>query len=145
MVGLDIREGRVKKIEQKAQEDRQKLREIVQRSKAQMTPRHIQMKEDLQERITRMRSIVEKLEALILQFRSRLTFSANAQVYVRGAMAPNLKLEISGQTIAVLNEVAAVCVSSKRRRGSYIIPLEEVLKEEEEQGTSPFASEKKAS
>jgi uncharacterized protein (DUF342 family) len=145
MLGLEIREGRVKKLEQKAQEDRQTLREIVQRSKAQMTPRHIQIKEELQERITRIRSIIEKLEALIQQFRARLTFSANAQVYVRSILAPNVKLEIGGQQIAILNEVASACVSSKRRRGSFIIPLEEVLKEEQESGTSPFGSDKKAS
>ncbi len=145
MVGLEIREGRIKKLEQKAQEDRQALREIVQRSKAQLTPRHVQIKEELQERITRIRTIVEKLELIIQHFKSRLTFSSTAQVYVRGILAPNLSLEIAGQKIAVLNEVAAVCVSSKRRRGSYIIPLEEVLKEEEESGISPFADSKKAS
>ena len=145
LLGLEIREGRIKKLEQKAQEDRQALREIVQRSKAQLTPRHVQIKEELQERITRIRAIVEKLDLIIQHFRSRLTFSATAQVYVRSTLTPNLQLDIGGQKIAVLNELAAVCVSSKRRRGSYIIPLEEILKEEEESGTSPFAGSKKAS
>jgi hypothetical protein len=145
LLGLEIREGRIKKLEHKAQEDRQALREIVQRSKAQLTPRHVQIKEELQERITRIRTIVEKLELIIQHFKSRLTFSATAQVYVRGTLAPNLHLDIGGQKIAVLNELAAVCVSSKRRRGSHIIPLEEILKEEEESGISPFADSKKAS
>lgn len=144
-LGLEIRELRVEKINKKLQEDRQTLREIIQKNKAQMTPRHVQMKEELQDRLTRMRGIIDRLEALKQLFRSRLTFSSTAQIYVVATLAANVQVELCGQKIPILGEVASACLSSKKRRGSYIIPLEEIEKEEQENGTSPFETEKKAS
>ena len=143
--GIEIRQGRMERLNQKAQEDRQNLREIVQKSKSQMTSRHVQLKEELQERLTRMRSLIERLEVLVQNFKARLTFSSTAQIYVRGTLASNVRVELCGQKIPILNEVAGACLSSKRRRGSFILPLEEIEKEEAEKGTSPFGNEKKAS
>lgn len=139
---LDIRERRLEKVQKRQQDDRQALRELVQKSKAQMTQRHKEMKEELQDRLTRVRSIIEKLEQAVTRCRSQLTYSSTAKIYVQELLVANVNVTICGQNVAVLNEVVNVAIVAKRRRGSYIVPLEEVQAEEKGDGTAAVPPKK---
>lgn len=140
----DIRRVRLEKLQKKQQDDRQALRELVQKSKAQMTQRHKELKEELQDRLTRMRTIAEKAEAHLQKANASLTYSSTSRIYVKELLAANMNVTICGQIVAVVNEVFNVCILGKRRRGSYIVPLEEVEAEERESGKSS-GDDKKAS
>ncbi len=137
----DIRRVRLEKLQKRQTDDRQALRELVQKSKAQMTQRHKEMKEELQERLTRMRIIAEKAEAHLAKASASLTYSSTSRIYVAELLAANMAVTICGQSVAVMNEVVNVAILGKRRRGSYIVPLEEVEAEEREKGV-PGADKK---
>lgn len=139
----DIRKARLEKLQKRQTDDRQALRELVQKSKAQMTQRHKEMKEELQERLTRMRGIAEKAEAHLAKANASLTYSSTSRIYISELLAANMAVTICGQSVAVSNEVFNVAILGKRRRGSYIVPLEEVEAEEKEKG-APGAGDKKA-
>lgn len=144
----DIRRVRLEKLQKRQIDDRQSLRELVQKSKAQMTQRHKEMKEELQERLTRMRTISEKAETHLAKANASLTYSSTSRIYVAELLAANMAVTICGQAVAVLNEVVNVAILGKRRRGSYIVPLEEVEAEERDKGApgggAPVGGDKKA-
>jgi uncharacterized protein (DUF342 family) len=139
---VDIRSLRLEKVQKRAEEDRKALRELVQKSKAQTTARHKEMKEELQERLTRLRVIGERLEASLAKAKSQVTYNTNSRIIVKDQLAANMALQIAGQPVAIPNEVANVAITPKRRRGSYIVPLEEI--EAEEQDTRQNGADKKA-
>lgn len=133
---LHIREGRFEKLQKRQQDDRQALRELVQKTKAQMTQRHKELKEELQDRLARMRNLIEKCEQSVARCRSQLTYSSTARIYVQELLVANVNVTLCGQGIAVVNEVINVAILPKRRRGSYIVPLEEVQAEEKGDGSA---------
>lgn len=140
---VEIRKKRLEHLQKRQQDDRHALREIVQKTKAQMTPRHQEMKDDLQDRLTRIRPLLEKVEASVVRCQAQLTYSSTARIYVEETLFSNVSITLCGQIIAVTNDVLAVCIVPKRRRGSYVVPIEEVQAEEKGQGSEP--STKKAS
>ncbi len=129
---LNIRGARLEKISTKLQSDRQNLRDLVQKTKNHTTPKQKSMKEDLQNKITRMRIICEKLEGLLASFQGKLTYNTSARIYIRENLTANLKLTIGGQIVTVLNDIKSVCILSKRRKGSFFVPLEEIEKEDQD-------------
>lgn len=141
---LDIRKTRLEKLQERLQQDRQALRELVQRSKTQLTPRHKEMKDELQERLTRLRTICEGLESKLGALNAQMTYNADARILVREQLASNVSLTVGGQAVAVINDLAAVAVLAKRRRGSFIMPIEEFAKENQGGGGTEEAQGKKA-
>ena len=121
-VAVRIKSGRIDKLKNRAAEDRSALRELVQKSAAQLTKKHKEMKEELQDRLQRLRKILEKLDEQLKKAEQLLTYNSDSKVYVREILASNVDLHVGGQTVAVANEVAGVAILSKRRRGSYIQP-----------------------
>jgi hypothetical protein len=62
-------------------------------------------------------------------------------------LASNVQILICGQAVAVVNDVYNVGVVPKRKRGSYVVPLEELQAEERKGGgggEEPPADAKKA-
>jgi uncharacterized protein (DUF342 family) len=139
---LDIKKRRLDKLQKKTQDDRQTLRELVQKKAAQVTPRHAKMKEELQERLTRLRGFCERLEAQIAKAATQISYNQEARVLVKDTLVSNVHLTVAGQFIQVANDVAGVAVLAKRRRGSYFIPLEDVEKEMKEAGGGDAAPKK---
>ncbi len=142
---IDIRQVRLDKLTKKQLDDRQAMRELVQKSKAQLTQRHKELKEELQERVARLRGLIEKATAHLEKVKSQLTYNQAARIYVSELLAANVNITIGGQNVAVVNEVAGVAVLPKRRRGSYIVPIEEVEKEDAEKNGGAPPTSKKAS
>lgn len=129
---MQIRKARIEKLKTRAELDRQALREIVQKSKAQMTPRHQAMKEELQERLQRLRILIEKAEKHLATATALLTFNTGAKILVHETLAANVAVNICGQVVTVVNDVAAVAIVPKRRRGSFIVAIEEALEDDED-------------
>jgi len=131
---IEIKRDRIVRFDKRLQDDRLVLRELIQKTKAQMTARHREMKDELQSRLVRLRAVIERLEAQVAQKTAVLTYNADARVDVTETLAANVNLTLGGQQIAVTMDVASVAVLSKRRRGSHILPLETLEKEDQEAG-----------
>jgi uncharacterized protein (DUF342 family) len=137
---VDVSKSRLEKLQKKLAEDRQSLRELVQRSKAQMTQRHQDLKDHLQGRLTRGRIIIEKLEKRLAAAQSKLTYNADSRIIVSELLTSSVQIIIGGQVVAVTNDVAGVGVLPKRRRGNFIVPIEEVEEEMKANGKLNKAS-----
>ena len=142
---LDIRKGRLAKLQARAQQDRQSLRELVQRTRTQLTAKHKEMKESLTERLGRFRKIMETIEGQIKTLEGQLSYNPEARIMVKGILAANVALTLGGQIIAVQDDVASVAVVPKRRRGSFIVALEDIEAEERASRSGGGSGGRKAS
>lgn len=131
---VDIKKRRLEKLQKRSQDDRAALRELVQKSKAQTTARHQEMKEQLQERLTRLRTITESLEAQMAKAVLKITYDRDAWIKVRAQLFANVSLTVGGQIVPILNDVAGVGVLAKKRRGNYVIPVEDLEAEQKRAG-----------
>lgn len=129
---MQIRKARIEKLKTRADLDRQTLRELVQKSKAQTTARHQAMKEELQERLQHLRILIEKAEKHLANAAAQLSFNSGAKILVHETLAANVQVNICGQIVTVINDVAAVAIVPKRRRGSYIVSIDELTSEDDE-------------
>lgn len=132
---IEIKNSRLEKILARQQNDRLMLREMVQKTKNHANQKQKDLKEDLQNRLVRMRAVCEKLESQINDYKNKLSYNSSARIYVSETLMANVNLTIGGQVVAILNDLKSVCVLSKRRRGSFVVPLEEIEEEEKEAKT----------
>jgi uncharacterized protein (DUF342 family) len=130
---IEIRRERLLKLEKASQDYRQSLRELVQKSKSQLTAKHKKMKEDMQQKLVKSKLIIERVEKFLQVATAELTYNSESKIIVVDQLSSNVKIQLCGQTIAVANEVASVAIVPKRRRGSFIVPLEEIEAEEKVQ------------
>lgn len=131
---VHIRKARLEKLQKRAGDDRQALRELVQKSKAQMTQRHKDMKDELQQRLQRFRVLVEKAEKHVESAIANLSYDPASRIYVKDLLAANVNLTVGGQLVVVTHEVAGVAILGKRKRGSHILPIEEIEAEDRDNG-----------
>jgi hypothetical protein len=123
---IRIREKRLESVVKTQLSDRASLRELVQKSKAQMTARHSEMKEKLQMRLQKARLLIEKLEEHLQSAKSRLSYNEDARIFVVDQLASNVNVTIAGQKVTVAHDTAGVAITPRRRKGSYIHPIEEI-------------------
>ncbi len=142
---MQIRKGRLERCTKRAGEDRQALRELVQKKAAQMTARHKEMKDELQDRLGRFRTLIENAEKHLQNAIAKQNFNASAKIIIHETLAANCAVSIGGQVIPVPHDVANVAIVPKRRRGSYIVPLEEYVAEEDGAAAGAGKGGKKAS
>lgn len=116
---------RFEKLERALEVDRGNLRELVRKKPAQLTPKHRTQIEELQQRLQRGRQLIDKIQSAVDAAKSMLTWNDRAKILVHQTLVPNVKLTVGGAYIKVANEVVEVMVSGKRKRGSYIVALED--------------------
>jgi hypothetical protein len=133
---IDIRMQRQQKVERRLGEDRIAMRELTQRKAAQLTQKHKELRDQLQDRLQRGRILLERMEEHLKKAQAQLTFNANARIYVRETVHTNVSIEVGGQKILITNAVAGVCIVGKRRRGSHIVAIEEIEAEDAAQARS---------
>ena len=133
---IEIRRERLLKLEKASQDYRQNLRELVQKSKSQLTAKHKKMKEDMQQKLVKSKLIIERVEKFLQESSAELTYNSESKIIVYDQLSSNVKIQLCGQSITVANEVANVAIVPKRRRGSFIVPLEEIEAEEKGQKAS---------
>jgi uncharacterized protein len=135
-IAVGIRTSRLDDLQKSQTENRHELRELVQKTKAQLTKKHKEMKEELQDRLTRIRLLVEKAQAHLEKAEKLLSYNSDSKIFVKDQLSSNVDIHIGGQKIAISNDVAGVAILSKRRRGSYIQPIEDIEAEEEDKASS---------
>lgn len=123
---IRIREMRLDRIKEMQVADRGTLREIVQKSKAQMTSRHKEMKERLQLRLQKTRGLIERLEQHLNMARARLSYNEEARIFVMDQLSLNTAITIAGQAVSFAHDMAGIGITPKRRKGSFIQPIEDV-------------------
>lgn len=131
---IEIRRERLERLEKATVDYRLNLRELVQKSKNQLTAKHKIMKEDLQKKLVKSKAIIERVQKFLKDATAQVTYNQEAKILVVDQLSSNIKIQLCGQTIAVPHDVANVAIVPKRRRGSHIVPLEEVEKEERDSG-----------
>ncbi len=130
-IAVRIREARIENLRETQAKDRASLREITSKRSAQMTAKHKEKKVYFQQRLQKIRPIIEKAEAHLEVARTQLTYNNNAQIHVEHNIHSNNEITISGNKVAIANDLAGVAIFGKKRRGSHILSIEEARAEEE--------------
>ena len=132
-LSIKIRSARIEKIKEVQVSDRKELRELMSRNKAQQkTEKNENRKKFYQERLLKARSLLEKMEVHLNNARAGLVFDKSVKIFVHETVFPNLSCFIGGNQVAVPMEVAGVTIIGQRKKGSFVIPIEDGLKMEEE-------------
>ena len=138
-VGLDweadlsmrIRTRRLAAMEESCDTDRKKMRELIRNKGGTFSKdKKKEQKEELQQRVQRQAAIIERLKARVAEARERLTWEKNVKLYVHETLAANVKLTVGGTEIPVPTDVVAVYAYYKKRRGRYVHPIDEELRDD---------------
>lgn len=142
-LAVQIRTLRLERVIEKSNEDRLALRELMRKKDAQKTKKHIDKIEELKRRITKAKTLIEKMQAHLAKAKAGVKYYPESRIFVYDALSSNCKIEIAGVPIPVVNDVLEVQISSKRVRGSFIQPLEkEALNQLNSGNTTKELSEK---
>jgi uncharacterized protein (DUF342 family) len=125
---VKIKSNRLTKVTDCQDRDRLELRELVSKTRAQLTKKHDEKKKNLQSRLVQARVIMTKLQQQLDDYRAKLSFNMKSAVVIGGTLYNNVEIHIGGAKISVPNDLAGVAIIAKKRRGSHIVPVEEVLK-----------------
>ena len=125
-LAVKIREKRFDRLSLEQQDCRQELRELIQKKNSQMTKKHKDLKDELQDRVTRLRIITDKCKEHLEKAERLLSYNSDSKVFVTDLLSNNVDIHVGGNKIAVANEYAGVAILGKRRRGNFIQPIEEV-------------------
>ncbi len=122
---IRIRTARLERVTKVNEDDRQTLRELSRRKDNQLAEKHREKMEELKQRITKGRLLVEKLTKALEDARAKLTYDPDAKIFVAETLYANCKLTVGGSPVLVTQDVVAVKVISKKIRGSHILALED--------------------
>jgi uncharacterized protein (DUF342 family) len=126
---IEIRKARLDKILALQQTEKANFRDLVRQTKNHTNQKQKSRKDELQERIKKMKNICDKLEVQINQFQAGLSYNTNAVIYVTELLMSNVNITIGGNQVPVKADFKNVCVLAKKRRDSFIVPFEEIEKE----------------
>lgn len=129
---VQIRHKRLESLKRTNENDRNELRELVRKNKAQMTKRHEERKEELQNRLVKIKPLIEKATDHLTKAKSMVSYDPDARIYVRGVATTNCALSVGGKPIRIENNVGGIVLSARRVGGSNIIPIDEFEKKERE-------------
>lgn len=124
-LSVRIRSARLNKLMRVQMEDKKALRELCGKSKAQMTARHEDMKKDLQERLKKLRVLIESMQTRLDKAKATLSYNSDAKIYASGQIASNVKLFLGGNVLPVPHDVTALVITARKRRGSHFTAFEE--------------------
>ena len=122
---LKIKSARLKKVEEIAEEDRKQMRELVRKKEAQLTKGHRAYIEKLKQRTIKARKLIEALKLSLDEKRRAMSWKKDSSIYIRMVLSTNVSLCVGGKKVPVTHEVVEVVVTSDKKRGSHINPLEE--------------------
>ena len=124
-LSLRVRTSRWEKLKRANEEDRKNLRELLRKSAAQTTAKHKEMKDELQAKLVRQREIMDKIKAKIEEAEALMNWDKEVKILVHDVLSPNVQLTVGGSEVPVSAEMAYVIVTSTRRRGGFVNPIDE--------------------
>jgi uncharacterized protein (DUF342 family) len=122
---MQVRQQRLKRLNERLEQIRQELREVVRKKKMQKSPKLEEQSVQMTDFLQRGRLLVEKIESSMAIAQSRIVYDPEAKIFVHDVLSANCNITCGGQKVAVLKEVAGVEISSRRRHGQFVSPLEE--------------------
>lgn len=124
-LSLQTKRNRLKRLKEAEDTDRKAMRELIRKKAAQMTAKHKAQKDELQERVTKIRGINDKLLEQIQKLEEMVNWDKDVKIYAHELLCTNVEITVGGTQVKVPGDVAGVFVSAKRSRGSYVHPIEE--------------------
>ena len=112
----------------KQADDRVALREVMRRTKTQMTPKHQQRKDYYQGRLQKIRLTIEKMEKHLANAKSRLVYDPNTIIFVHQTVYANCNINVGGSLVMLKQDMAGVGILGKRKHGSYVVSIQEATK-----------------
>jgi len=127
---LEIRKSRLRKMLDLQHNEKSKFRDLVRQTKNQNNQKQKSRKDDLQERLKSIKQICDRLEHQINILTSEMNYNFSAKIFVKDLLMSNVNITIAGQIIPVQNDFRSICILAKKSKGTQIVPLDEVDKDE---------------
>jgi uncharacterized protein (DUF342 family) len=142
---VQIRQKRYDAVVKCEADDRQAIRELVRKNAAQMTARHEEMKQKLQERIAHAKRLTQVCKAALEKAQANFSYNMDARILVSGILSTNCRVMVSGVPIPMTNDVAGAAIVARKSGASNIMSIEEFEAKEKLANNSEKAEQKKAS
>lgn len=130
---IEIQRERLLNLEKASHDYRLNLRTLVQKSSVQLTQKYKAMKEEMQQKLVKSKTIIERVQKTLQESSANLTFNPESKIFVVDQLSSNVKIQLCHVTIVIAQDFAKVALVPNQRRGSNIVPLEEIEAEERAQ------------
>ena len=141
-LSVRIRRKRVEQLLAHQEDTKNSLKEINAKSQTQMTERLEEMKKKMIGQQVHMKKLIEKAQNQLRLAQGKITYDKNAKVLISNLLSTNCRVNMAGQYVMIETDVIGVAILSKKRRGNFIVAINEVDQEGEGNAT---ATDQKAS
>jgi uncharacterized protein (DUF342 family) len=141
-LSVRIRKKRVDQILAHQERTKNSLKEINGKSESQMTERLHEMKKKMLAQQLHMKELIEKAQNQLRAAQGKITYDKNAKVLISNLLSTNCRVNMAGNFVQIETDVIGVAILAKKRRGNFIVAINEV--DQEGEGTTT-AEDQKAS
>ncbi|MDB2447318.1 FapA family protein, partial [bacterium] len=128
---ISINEARVEILEAYLKKNRADLREIT--GKRKTDKESLEVKKNVQEKIKKLRPILDKLASRINALKASLTYYSHAEIFVSDMLYINCQISISSHAVKNVMEFREIVITPKKRKGDYIQGIPDYLAFKESQ------------
>ena len=105
---LEVKKARKEILAKELEKNKLELRNILRKHRAQMTSKHQELKKKLHFRVTRLRTLIERLSRSITELTNTSKFNKASAVLIRKTLHSAVVFIIRGKKIAVKTDVSSV-------------------------------------
>ncbi len=135
-LSVRIRRKRVEQLLAHQEDTKNSLKEINAKSQTQMTERLEEMKKKMIGQQVHMKKLIEKAQNQLRLAQGKITYDKNAKVLISNLLSTNCRVNMAGQYVMIETDVIGVAILSKKRRGNFIVAINEVDQEGEGNATA---------
>lgn len=115
---------RLDKMEALLEKTRLDLRELIRRNKNQMSKKLEELKSNLQAKLVKLKSIVEKLQERVAVLKKSIEYNEKSFMRVTGTLFPTCNVWIKDKEIAVPRGLEEIVILATKHRQSHFIQLD---------------------
>ena len=128
---ISINENRLHYLDEYLVRNRAELREITGKRKTDIES--LEHKKLVQERIKRLRPILDKLQSRVNALKAGLTYYSHAEIFVWDMLYPNCQILISRHPVKSVHEYKEVVITPKKRKGEFVQGIPDYMEFKESQ------------
>nr|MDD9952197.1 FapA family protein [Zetaproteobacteria bacterium] len=135
------RQNRIQALSEQQAKDRSELRDVMARKKQAMTAKFEEKKVYYQEKLVRIRAVIDKMKIHLENAKAQMVFDASVRAFVNETCFSSVVAFIGGHEVIITQNVAGVALLGKKVRGSTIIPIEDAIKAKKEEDEEALAQQ----
>lgn len=124
-LAVSTRKSRLESLQAYQEVVRNNVKELNSKSPSQLTEKTEALRQKFLRQQSHLKKLVEKAQAHLRAAENNVTYDSKSKILVANLLSTNCRIEVSGQSIPIENEVIGAAIQSKPRKGSHIVALNE--------------------